>query len=146
MHWTGESRAHRAIHVRALAVTTALVVSVSACGDGTPGFCTPFREQADLDALASALDKGDLDIASAEALRLADLADGAPPEVRADLQALADAVVQLVDLLADERGGVDDAGEMERRRARLNEELAELDQRSDRVSEWAATECGIRLD
>lgn len=136
---------------RAKLVTGALAVlvvttAVAACTDGTPAFCGPLREQADLAELADALDSGDLEVASAEARRLADLAGDAPPEIRSDLEELADAVVELVELLADERVGTGDADDIERRRARLNEELAELDQRSERVSEWASTECGLRLD
>lgn len=123
-----------------------MTTSVAACTDGTPAFCGPLREQADLVELADALDAGDLDLASAEARRLADLAADAPPEIRSDLQKLADAVVDLVDLLADERAGKGDADDIERRRARLNEELAELDQRTERVSDWASSECGLRLD
>ena len=70
----------------------------------------------------------------------------APAEIRGDLQALGDAVVQIVDLLADEDEGTSDAGELERRREQLNDDLAELDRRSQRVSSWALQECGMRLE
>jgi hypothetical protein len=123
-----------------------VAIGVVGCTDGTPAFCTSLRDNAELGQLADALDAGKLDVASAEARRLQDLAGDAPPEIRADLEALGDAVVQIVDLLADEQSGSGDAGELERRRERLNAELAELDQRSERVSDWALQECGLRLD
>ncbi len=116
------------------------------CGDGTPAFCEPLRSTADMGALRDALDAGDLEVAGAEAQRLADLAEEAPTEIRADLEALGDAVVQIVDLLADEASGSSDAGDLERRREQLNDDLAELDRRSQRVSSWALQECGLRLE
>jgi len=116
------------------------------CTDGTPEFCESLRRSADLSALGDALDAGDLDNAAAEARRLADLADEAPPELRADLTELAAAVVDIVDLVGDEASGTGDASEIERRRDQLNQDLAELDQRSERVANWALTECGLRLD
>lgn len=121
------------------------VASAGACSDGTPPFCTSLRANADLDGLAEALAASDLEQAGAEALRLTDLADDAPAEIRADLRALATAVTEIVDLLADEAGGTSEPGENERRRDQLNDEFGELDQRSDRVSTWALRECGLRL-
>ncbi len=129
-----------------LLVVALLGAGVTACTDGTPSFCTPLRTNADLDALTVALESGDLEVASAEARRLTDLADEAPSEIRTDLRALGDAVVQIVDLLADETSGTGDASEIERRRDRLNDDLAELDLRSERVSTWALQECGLQLD
>jgi len=55
-------------------------------------------------------------------------------------------VVDIVDLVGDEASGTSDASEIERRRDQLNQDLAELDRRSERVSNWALTECGLRLD
>ncbi len=132
--------------VLATLLLASAVLGVASCTDGTPSFCAPLRDNAQLGALSEALDAGDLDVASAEARRLADLADEAPADIRADVEALGDAVVQIVDLLADEQAGAEDAGELERRREQLNAELAELDQRSERVSDWALQECGVRLD
>jgi hypothetical protein len=138
------------VTVRSRVVAAVLLATAATglvgCTDGTPSFCAPLRDNAQLGALSDALDSGDLDVASAEARRLADLADEAPAEIRADVEALGDAVVQIVDLLADEQSGDEDAGELERRREQLNDELAELDQRSERVSDWALQECGVRLD
>lgn len=132
-------------HLAAVVVLAVSAVSVG-CTDGTPEFCTSLRTDAQLDALGDALDAGDLEVATAEARRLADLADGSPAEIRGDLTALADAVVEIVDLLADEASASSDAGELERRRSQLNDELAELDVRSQRVTNWALEECGLRLD
>ncbi len=123
-----------------------LLVTSTGCSDGTPAFCDSLRANADLAALARALDAGDLEVAAAEARRLSDLAGDAPPEIRADLSALGDAVVEIVDLLGEEASGEGDAGELERRRDRLNDDLGELDQRSRRVTTWALEECGLRLD
>ncbi len=130
----------------AVAAFAAAGILVGSCSDGTPSFCEPLRRSADLNQLGVALDAGDLTAAQAEARRLAALADEAPAELRSDLSALGDAVVEIVDLLADERSGSGDASEIERRRTRLNDDLAELDQRSERVSVWALRECGLRLD
>ena len=84
--------------VASLVLAAATLVPV-ACGDGTPAFCAPLAEQADLDDLATALEDGDLTAADAEARRLRDLADEAPEEIRSDFRALADAVVDVVDLV-----------------------------------------------
>lgn len=127
------------------AALVACVALLGACGDGTPPFCTSLRTNSDLDGLAAALESGDLEQARVEALRLSDLADDAPAEIRSDLRTLADAVTEIVDLLADEASGGSEPGEDERRRDQLNDEFGELDQRSDRVSTWALRECGLRL-
>ncbi len=135
-----------------LMLAAATLVPV-ACGDGTPGFCTPLAEHADLDDLATALEDGDLTAADAEARRLRDLADEAPEEIRSDFRALADAVVDVVDLLAqdqataDAEGGADaiNPSEVERRREDLNERFGELDARSERITTWARRECGLEM-
>jgi hypothetical protein len=131
--------------VRAVVVITVAAVSVG-CTDGTPDFCGSLRANADLEALAEALSAQDLERASAEARRLTDLAQEAPTEVRGDLVALTDAVVDVVDLLVEDQQGAGGSSEAERRRAQLNDDLGELDERSQRVSAWALRECGLRLD
>lgn len=135
-----------------LAAAVAAVLPAAACGDGTPAFCSPLAEVSDLDALAAALDRGDLDGAGAEARRLQALAGDAPSEIRADFRALADAVVDIVGLLEnDERVAAGDAdgaagpATVERTREELNERLGELDRRSLRVATWASRECGLDL-
>ena len=141
----------RRVAVGLLAAAATLVPL--ACGDGTPSFCTPLADHADLDDLASALEKGDLTVADAEARRLRDLADEAPEEIRSDFRALADAVVDVVALLAQDRNASDAAGdpdavnpsEVERQREDLNDRFGELDTRSERITTWARRECGIEL-
>lgn len=123
---------------------TATLLSAG-CTDGTPAFCSSLRSTADLAALGEALESGDLERAGAEARRLSDLASEAPTEVRADLSALATAVEEIVDLMADE-AVQGESSELERRRELLNEQLGELDVRSERVSGWALRECGLQLD
>jgi hypothetical protein len=129
--------------------------ALAACSDGTPAFCEPLQETADLAALTSALEAGDLDKAASEARRLADLAEEAPAEIRADFEALTQGVVDIVDLVAEDRAAtaVDpgatsstvDPSEVERRRDELNERLSDLDRRSDRISAWAVEQCGLDL-
>ena len=143
------SRRRVAVGLMAAAATLVPV----ACSDGTPDFCTPLAEQAGLDDLATALEKGDLTAADAEARRLRDLADEAPEEIRSDFRALADAVVDVVDLLAEDQlaadagGGADSVNpsEVERRREDLNDRFGELDARSERITTWARRECGLEL-
>ena len=136
-------------------VLAAVAATPIACGDGTPSFCEPLRSSADLKALTTALDGGDLDAAGAEARRLSDLAAEAPPEIRADFRALAESVVDIVELLAeDERVSQPQEGtgeqtvdpsNVERRREDLNDRFGDLDRRSERISTWALRECGIKL-
>jgi len=130
-------------------------MALSACSDGTPAFCEPLQETADLAALTTALAADDLEKAASEAQRLADLGEEAPAEIRKDFDALAQAVVDIVDLVAEDRAAatVDpdattstvDPGEVERRRDELNERLDDLDRRSDRISAWALEQCGLDL-
>lgn len=126
-------------------VVVALSLWVPACGDGRPAFCGPLEERADLDGLATALTEGDLATASAEAGSLRELAAGAPAEIRGDLVALADAVVDVVDLIEQQDDPESNTGDLERRRAALDRDLSGLGQRSDRVERWALRRCGVRL-
>ena len=134
----------------------ATATGVVACGDGTPEFCTPLADSADMSALTESLQAGDLDRAASEAQRLRDLAADAPSDIRADFAALADGVVDIVDLLredlatnspltGDETTTTVDPGEIERRRDELNDRLGTLDRRSDRIEAWASEQCGIDL-
>lgn len=135
------------------AVVVVLLLLCSACSDGTSEFCTPLAEASDLDALGDALREDDLGAARAESERLADLAETAPSEIRSDLVALADSVVDIVAMLEDEqRAGDTDsdssgvsAAQVERQREELNDRFGELDRRATRVTTWAARECGLDL-
>lgn len=126
-------------------VAVSLAVVAPGCSDGTPEFCGPLRANAELIGLGTALESADLEVAAAEARRLSDLAEEAPAEIRSDLAALGAAVEEIVQLLADEAAGTSEASEIERRREQLNDDLGELDLRSDRVSRWALSECGLDL-
>ena len=94
-------------------------------------------------------------MARAEARRLSDLAATAPSELRSDLEELAAAVGEIVDLLAAEAEAAaapeddDEAtrppADVIRQREELNRRAGELDQRSRRVSDWARRECGLEL-
>lgn len=121
--------------VGALALAT---ISVGGCSDQRPAFCEPLEESVELDELTEALESGDLELAAAEARRLADLAEQAPTEIRTDLRALTVAVVDIVDLLGEESPA---AASTES----LNERLGELDRRSTTVSDWALEQCGLDL-
>jgi len=134
-----------------VALSAVVAMSVLSCGDGTPAFCAPLRDSSDLSGLSTALDAVDLDRAASEAQRLRDLASSAPEEIRDDFVALADGVVDAVDLIAAERqtdpvqAGIADPGERERQREELNDRLGELDRRSDRIAAWASEQCGLDL-
>ena len=134
-------------------LVAALVLLGGACSEGTSVFCAPLAEASDLGALADALRADDLGTARAEAERLADLAETAPNEIRRDLVALADSVVDIVGMLEDEQRAGDtesdssgvSAAQVERRREELNDRFGELDRRATRVTTWAARECGLDL-
>lgn len=143
----------------AVSVAATVALTVTACGDGTPSFCAPLEANSDLSALSAALEEGDLETAGAEARRLRDLADEAPEQIRADFRALAEAVVDIVELLEEDRlasepvedGGTHgssttvDPGQVERRREELNTRFGDLDGRSERITTWARRECGLEL-
>jgi hypothetical protein len=136
-----------------LIATVLVATMLASCGDGTPPFCDALEDTADLTAISSALEEGDLETARAEAQRLRDLAADAPSEIRADFTALAGAVADIVVLLqrdersrdSSEEGPAVGAADVERSRDELNSRFGDLDRRSTRVSTWAARECGIDL-
>ena len=118
-----------------------------ACGDGQPAFCSQLSKSADLSGIASALRSSDLSKASKEAAQLSDLAGEAPPEIRADFVAVADSILEIIDLITTERDeGQSDPGQFERRREDLNTRLGRIDSRSDRIRVWASEQCGIELE
>ena len=77
-----------------LAVCLPLALS---CGDGTPAFCEPLENTADLSSLGGALEAVDLDRAASEAQRLRDLAER-------DARDLGDDIVTRDHVLASRRG------------------------------------------
>jgi hypothetical protein len=129
-------------------LTLSLMLStlLSACGDGQPAFCSPLSKAADLSGIAAALRSSDLSKASNEAAQLSDLAGEAPPEIRADFVAVADSILEIIDLISTERDeGQSDPGQFERRREEMNTRLGRIDSRSDRIRVWASEQCGIEL-
>ena len=118
-----------------------------ACGDGQPAFCSQLSKSADLSGIASALRSSDLSKASDEAAQLSELAGEAPPEIRADFVAVADSILEIIDLITTERDeGQSDPGQFERRREELNTRLGQIDSRSDRIRVWSSVQCGIELE
>jgi hypothetical protein len=103
-------------------------------------------QAADLSGISAALRSGDLAKAGTEAGQLSKLASEAPPEIRADFEAVADSIEEIIDLVASEREeGQSDPGQFERRREELNSRLGQIDNRSQRISVWASEQCGIEL-
>lgn|GEM_PF-975358 len=141
------SRSGRSSRLRvvAFALLTASLIA-TACGDGSPAFCTPLGKVADLSQIAAALKTGDMKGASAQAAQLRKLSGEAPPEIRADFVAVADAIVEIVDLVAKEPvEGQSDPGQFEQRREDLNNRLGQIDTRTQRITVWASEQCGLEL-
>ncbi|UDY35659.1 hypothetical protein [Dermatobacter hominis] len=146
----------RTLGLRGAAAALALAVgavTTGACGDGRPGFCDDLSKQADMSALSSALESQDLDRARTAAEQFSELAGSAPDDIRSDMQDLADAVEQIVELLAADRNAVPGAGDegqgdaavVEQDRDELNRRLEEMATTSSRVERWASRECGVTL-
>jgi hypothetical protein len=157
-------------------LAAAVVGGAVGCSDGRPPFCDDLEEIAPLEELSDALGRGDLDAAAVEAGELADLAGSAPAEIRDQFEALADALVDIVDLLESEQapraegpgtgagsdapspdGGSGDGGdggdgdaavpaEVERLREQLDDRLGELSGDSSEASAWTRENCGFSLD
>ncbi len=106
-----------------------------------------------MDALTSALESQDLGKARTAAQQFAELADGAPDDIRPQMRDLAEAVEEIVELLAADRSAVPGAGEqgqgdaavVQQDRDQLNQRLEELSTTSSQVERWASRECGVTL-
>lgn len=130
-----------------------MVMFIAACGDGRPGFCDDLAKSATMSSLSKALQTQNLDRARTAAKEFSGLADAAPSDIRPDMQDLAGAVTDVVDLLAAERNAVPGAGSdgqgdataVEQQRLRLNNRLADLSATSAKVQRWASEQCGIDL-
>lgn len=133
--------------VVASTVALAAVLSAGGCGDGRPGFCDELAQVADLGRLERSLRAGDLGRAERAAEEFRELADGAPPEVRPDMRAVARGVGDLVALLRSDRAaaGTADAERAAGRREALERELGALSLNSSAVEAWARRECGLEL-
>ncbi|HPU39101.1 MAG TPA: hypothetical protein PLS63_05975 [Microthrixaceae bacterium] len=137
-----------------MAVTASTMVTfTAACGDGRPAFCDDLAKSATMSALSKALQTQDLDRARTAAKEFSGLADAAPTDIRSQVQDLAGAVSDVVDLLAAERNAVPGAGDdgqgdaaaVEQQRDRLNSRMADLSATSAKVEQWASQQCGIDL-
>lgn len=94
---TQAKKAHNALRI---AMSLILVgATMTACSDGTPAFCGDLSKAQQLDGVVSALKENNLKKASSEAKNLQDLASKAPSDIRSDLAALADGVVDIIDLV-----------------------------------------------
>lgn len=85
--------------IRIVAPFILVATSITSCGDGTPAFCSDLAGSRNLNGVVTALKADDLAKATSEANRLKDLASKAPSEIRADLSALADGVIDIIDLV-----------------------------------------------
>lgn len=130
------------------AITAAVAILVTApglaCGDGQPSWCDDLRSLGDLDTLATAISTGDGTAAQAEVGRFTEAAGRAPEEIRDDMEAIAEVLAEVVDVGMAGGGAADT--DLERRRERANQRLAEVSEHTAAVGSWAEEECGIRLD
>ena len=137
----------------AAVVAATMATFVAACGDGRPPFCDDLAKSATMSTLSKALQTQNLDRARAAAKEFSDLAGSAPNDIHSDMQDLAGAVSDIVDLLTAERNAVPGAGDngqgdaaaVEQQRDRLNNRLADLAATSAKVEQWASRQCGIDL-
>ena len=118
-----------------------LGAAVGGCSDGRPGWCDDLAERQDLDALVTAVVADDT-AAAEEAL--SELAESAPAEISDEMET----VVALVEEVVDIRLAGDEVSEaeLERRREHVNQQLAEVTDRTAEVSRWAEQQCGLQLD
>lgn len=135
-----------------LAVSAVTVTAVAGCTDATDAYCDRLAADADLRALTTSIENGDLESARSAADEFRRLADDAPSEIRADMREIATGITGIVELLEQERRETsvsDDTfgseTETEQLRNRLNDRFDDLDRRSLRVETWASTNCGLDL-
>lgn len=130
---------------RAAVAATVVAVAVSAgCGDDQPEWCDELESVGNLEALAAAIAAADGPTATDELEGFEQVAEGAPSEIRADMEAIADVLSDVVAVaMAGENA---DADQLELQRESANQRLAEIPGHVATVSGWAEEECGIRLD
>ena len=121
-----------------------LGAAVGGCSDGRPGWCDDLAERQDLDALVTAVVADDTAAAEEALSDLEELAESAPAEISDEMEA----VVALVEEVVDIRLAGDEVSEaeLERRREHVNQQLAEVTDRTAAVSRWAEQQCGLQLD
>lgn len=128
-----------------LAGVIGVILTVGGCGEDQLPWCSELASIADLEELAAALSTDDAESAAEELERFDSVASSAPLEVRADMEAVTDALSQAVEVAM---AGDDDADpdDLELRREAVNEQLGRVTSNVAAVSAWAEQECGIRLD
>lgn len=120
------------------------VLALSGCGSDQLPWCSELESVTSLDELATAISAGDAEAADAGLERFSEVASSAPVDVRADMEAVADALSEAVGVaMTDEAADPDD---LELRRESVNEQLGRVTANVAAVSSWAERECGIRLD
>lgn len=132
--------------VRCVATIAALTLAVGfvGCSDGQSGYCDQLRSLGDLSSLTSAVHKKDPAAARARMQDFDRVARDAPEEIADDMHAIASVLNEVVDV-GTGAGGMSEA-DQERRRDRVNQQLATMPDHSAAVSAWAERECGLHLD
>ncbi len=151
--WTAQQLRGVARRAAAVGAVPVLMAAGAACNDGRPDFCDDLARSADMKGLNDAFQAQDLGRARAAADRFSELAAAAPSDIRDDFEDLANAVEDIVELLAAERSatpgagddGQGDAAAVEQQRDQLNRRLDELSATSSSVERWASRECGLSL-
>jgi hypothetical protein len=121
-----------------------IAVPLAGCGDDSPAFCDDLGQVRSLSALDAALERRDLTAAATEADRLTAVADAAPSEISAQMQALVAGLQGVVSLLQAQQAN-QDPGAIEAQREELNTQLGTLADDVAAVSQWSEEQCGFRL-
>lgn len=129
---------------RTLVAVAGAALVLSGCGDDQLPWCSELASVADLHELSTALSTHDSEAVSEELERFTSVATSAPVEVRADMEAVADALTEAVDVAMT--GTDSDPDDLELRREAVNTQLGRVTSNVTAVSAWAEQECGIRLD
>ena len=139
MIWPGSGLRRMAVVALLAAVATS-----AGCGDDQPEWCDDLESVGSLGALAAAITAADGPTATEELESFGQVAESAPNEIRADMEAIADVLAEVVAVaMAGENA---DADQLELRREAANQQLAEIPAHVATVTGWAEEECGIRLD
>ncbi|MCB1270517.1 MAG: hypothetical protein M9942_01935 [Microthrixaceae bacterium] len=137
-HTTGPGRTALSVAVAAL-----FSLLVGACGEDQHPWCAELESVVQLDELASSMASGDTEAAAGEVEHFSEVAAEAPGEIRAEMQAVAEALDQVVEVALTGADAAPD--DLELRREALNDELGRVTDDVATVSSWAETECGVRL-
>ena len=121
-----------------------IAIPLAGCGDDSPPFCDDLGRVRSLTELDAALERRDLNAAATEAERLTAVADAAPSEISAQMQALVAGLRGVVSLLQAQQAN-QDPGAIETQREELNTQLGTLADDVAAVSQWSEEHCGFRL-